>query len=367
MLYILFGSISVFYCIVILYASIGWDKHEKTKSHSHIRPFISVIVAVRNEEINIPTIIRYLSLQSYDKTLHEVIFVNDHSSDSTYTILKKECEKHLHFHLYNSPPSHNGKKQALQYAINHAQGNLLLFTDADCTMNEKWIEAYANNYLSKQSQFIFGPVSHTEEKTVLQKIFTLDFLAMIGMQSGFAKQDRAFSCNAANMCISTDIAQSDNNNKYASGDDVFLLHSAKKNPHTKISFIHSRNAMVYTHPPKNIHTFINQRLRWAGKSAGYKDRDAIIISNIIYIENASIFWSAILSIFYIQFLPILLMLLSIKIIIDTYFFIHILPFFGKQKLTILSIPFQLFYFIYITLIPIFAIIYPLHWKGRRIS
>ena len=44
---------------------------------------ISVLVAARNEALNIPYLLRDLAKQRYPKTLLEVIIINDHSADDT--------------------------------------------------------------------------------------------------------------------------------------------------------------------------------------------------------------------------------------------------------------------------------------------
>ncbi|MFO7868166.1 MAG: glycosyltransferase [Bacteroidales bacterium] len=366
MLYFLFGTISILYIIIIVAAIIGWKK-QSTHSHSHTQPFMSVIVAARNEEDTINDLHHKLTQQTYNTALFEVIFVNDHSTDNTYNILEKNCKQYNHFHVFDAPHTHHGKKQAIQYGIQKSKGTYLLFTDADCLPTNKWIETFASYCNSNQSQLLFGSVNHKAEQTCVESFFSLDFLAMVGTQGGLAKINHPYSCNAANMCISLDLAKSNTQSHYASGDDVFLLHSAKSNTHTEIKFIEDSHCMVTTKPPKTVSAFLQQRIRWAGKSTGYKDIDTIVISNIIYLENASLFWSGILSIFYIQFAPIFLLLFTLKALIDLVFFVHILPYFKKNHLLLLSIPFQLFYFIYITLIPIFVIISPLKWKGRKIT
>ena len=366
MLIWIFGTITCIYAFIVFAAIYGW-KLPKTHSIHQKLPYISVIIAVRNEEEYITQTLQYLKTQDYPHHLFEVIIINDHSEDATKIILEHECADVSNFHVFNAPETCTGKKQALAFAQNLAKGEYILFTDGDCTMNNKWISTFAAHIPENKSCFLFGPVDHIHEKRMIEQFFTLDFLSIVSMQGGLANLNHSFSCNAANMLISKGLISSSKNEKFASGDDVFVLHATKKDSENHIQFIQNRNALVYTHAPKNIYDFIQQRIRWSSKSTGYKDFDSLFIANSVYLENASIFGAFIISILYIQFLPIAIFLLCAKTIIDGMFFYTTLPFFNKQRLLLLSIPFQILYFIYITLIPIFALIQPLNWKGRRIS
>lgn len=366
MFILIFGTITCIYAFIVIAAIYGW-MHPKTPFLHQELPYISVVIAVRNEEEKITKTIQYLKLQDYPSHLFEVIIINDHSEDSTGIILENECAHYPNFHVYLAPKDCIGKKQAIAYAQSLTKGEYILFTDGDCTMNSKWISTFVAHIPANKSCFLFGPVDHIHEIKLTEHFFTLDFLSIVSMQGGLANINHSFSCNAANMLISKKLILTSKNDKFASGDDVFVLHATKKDSENHIQFIQNTNALVYTHAPKTIHDFIQQRIRWSSKSTGYKDIDSLVIANSVYLENASIFVAFFISIFYIQFLPIALTLLIIKIIIDSIFFYTTLPFFNKKRLFLLSIPFQIFYFIYITLIPIFALIQPLFWKGRRIS
>ena len=367
MLYLVFSVILLLYFVVIIGAINGWNKKSVFAEKNNFSPTFSVIIAVRNEEKNCESLIKSLAKQDYPAQLFEVIIIDDHSTDNTFSILQELTKDLPNFIIKESLEDSVGKKAAISLARTFAKNDFYIFTDGDCSFGNKWISSYAKYITKEKDVFLFGAVNHVRENSFVQKLFTLDFLSMVGTQAGLAQNNHAFSCNAANMCISRNIANLSSNNKFASGDDVFLLHSAKKTKKIPIVFVKEKDAMVYTNPPKDINHFLQQRIRWSSKSSGYTDFDSIYISSIVYITSASIFTVGITSIFLFQFFWLFVFLLASKTIIDLVFFSYILRFFGKNHLTLLSIPFQLFYYIYITLIPIFALVSPLKWKGRKIS
>jgi biofilm PGA synthesis N-glycosyltransferase PgaC len=75
----------VCYTVFIALAIFGWLKLKEPKAPENYQPvtFISVLIPVRNEAGNILKLLNDLLVQSYPKTLFEVILIDDHSEDGT--------------------------------------------------------------------------------------------------------------------------------------------------------------------------------------------------------------------------------------------------------------------------------------------
>lgn len=100
-----------------------------------IGPTVSIIVPARNEEQNIERCVRSLLEQDYEH--YEVIAVDDGSTDSTGHILDELAQTHPNGHrlwvlrLRDLPEGWAGKPHAIHRGVQEAQGEWLLFTDAD--------------------------------------------------------------------------------------------------------------------------------------------------------------------------------------------------------------------------------------------
>jgi len=83
---ILFILVFIYYCyyLRIFYKGL---KRKYLKAVNE-QPFVSVIVAARNEENNIPNLLTTLLNQNYPSELYEVIIANDVSTDRTTEIVK---------------------------------------------------------------------------------------------------------------------------------------------------------------------------------------------------------------------------------------------------------------------------------------
>lgn len=95
-------------------------------------PSLSIIIPACNEEEAIDQAVSRLLDQDYPD--FEVIAVNDRSTDSTGAILEELNVKYPQLKVINItdlPPQWLGKNHAIYQGVKHAQGEWLLFTDAD--------------------------------------------------------------------------------------------------------------------------------------------------------------------------------------------------------------------------------------------
>lgn len=107
-------------------------KVEPISEPDEMLPFISVVVPARNEGGKIRRCIESLANQSYPK--YEVIAIDDRSTDETGTIIRELAEKYPHVRCVRgqeAPPRWIGKCNALVHGVKYANGQWLLFTDAD--------------------------------------------------------------------------------------------------------------------------------------------------------------------------------------------------------------------------------------------
>ncbi|MBL8206821.1 MAG: glycosyltransferase family 2 protein [Blastocatellia bacterium] len=113
-------------------------------------PRVSVIVAARNEEREIEAALQSVLAQNYDNL--EVLVVNDRSTDSTGLILERMTNDYpeLRVVTITELPTHwLGKNHALYIGARQANGQILLFTDADVIMSRDSVSK-AVHYLLEQ-------------------------------------------------------------------------------------------------------------------------------------------------------------------------------------------------------------------------
>jgi poly-beta-1,6-N-acetyl-D-glucosamine synthase len=105
----------------------------------------SILIACRDEEDNIPGLIKSLREIDYPQNMFQVIIVDDASSDNTWKLLEAHTAGMPGFHIYKLPEKsaeYKGKKAALKLAAEQAKYDYFLYTDADCRLPSDILNSY---------------------------------------------------------------------------------------------------------------------------------------------------------------------------------------------------------------------------------
>ncbi len=340
----------------------------RKKDSPEIKPdteFVSVIVAFRNEASNIERLTECLLNQNYN-SYFEIIMVNDHSDDCSHEILSAVSDSRVK--VFDLPENITGKKQALRYAVTRSSGAILLFTDADCLVPHNWISVMVNQLKNQNLQMLCGPVEFEKSKSLFSEMFRLEFMSLTGSGAAGFFINKPFMCNGANYAVTRtvfDEASRHFNDRYSSGDDVFLLHYISKR--YKAGFIQNPNALVSTKSPESIKAFFNQRIRWASKTTGYRDLFSVFTAALTFLMSALLIILAMLSFIDAGYLILLIIALSAKTLADLIFLIPVTAFYKKTYLLFWLPLLQVFYPLYISITALLSLFYKPHWKGRRIT
>lgn len=95
-------------------------------------PCVSVLIPARNEAAVIGTTVQLLDAQAY--TPREILILDDDSEDGTAAIAQQAINQKSNVRILAGsplPPGWMGKNWACNQLARHAQGDILLFTDAD--------------------------------------------------------------------------------------------------------------------------------------------------------------------------------------------------------------------------------------------
>jgi hypothetical protein len=151
-------------------------------------------------------------------------------------------------------------------------------------------------------------------------------------------------------------------NRFISGDDVFLLQAMKGIPGRKIRYVLSPEAIVESRPAASLAGFFRQRQRWASKAKGYSDPFLVLTTLVVFLANLSILISLVTALagWSIWYLP--LILLGIKSAADLPLLIRASRFFRCTRLLTWFLPVQIFYPVYIVIAAVWAMIGKVIWK-----
>lgn len=374
------------YVLLILYFRKSWLEINEfvpvKNSNENELPFISIIIAARNEERNIGPCIQSIIDQSYPPDKFEIIVTDDHSTDNTVSIIQSFKKENIHVlnlseYVENSVLN-SYKKKSIETALQFAKGEIIVTTDADCVAPKKWIKTLVNFYKEKKPVFIALLVSFQNslpKDSFFKKFFkifqSLDFMTLQGITGASVHKKFLNMCNGANLAYGKKIFYEVNGfagiDQIASGDDMLLMHKIQEKYPERIFFLKSKDTVVETKPSQTLKEFMNQRIRWASKTNKYTDKKIISVLMLVYLLNAWIFILGISSFFFAKAFFLFAISIVIKIIIELFFLYPVARFFDKQNLLWWFIPAQPFHILYTLVAGWLGTFGSYQWKGRKVK
>lgn len=197
------------------------------------KPSISIIIPAYNEEKNftkrkIEKVFDFLNKQKFN---HEIIFVNDGSTDNTLSLLNEVVKKNKNARVLSI--THGGKRAAVEAGVMNAKGKFVLFTDFDQStpISEilKILESFqkgADVVISKRKKTYDWPLP----QRIRSKIFNL--LVQIIILPGFKDTQCGFKAfrtkQGRKLFKKLLVTKKNHKGRYMGAFDVELLYLAKR-------------------------------------------------------------------------------------------------------------------------------------------
>jgi glycosyltransferase involved in cell wall biosynthesis len=109
------------------------------------KPFISIIVPVKNVERTIDKTFQYLLAVDYPHESWEIIIADGGSSDNTLSIVSAWQKIHDFIRIVNAPQAKSAG-MARNEALRHAKGEYIFFTDGDCAPCRGWVNIMLDKF-----------------------------------------------------------------------------------------------------------------------------------------------------------------------------------------------------------------------------
>lgn len=125
------------------------------QKNGHAKPLVSILIPARDEELNLPHMLKSVLSLSYENL--EIIVYDDESTDGTRAILQQYDNCVPYFKWIEGkelPKGWLGKNHACHILASEAKGEYLLFLDADVTMKDPFLEQVMGYALENDSKMI---------------------------------------------------------------------------------------------------------------------------------------------------------------------------------------------------------------------
>lgn len=240
------------YSLALLAAAVGIIANKKSKQEK--KRTYSVVIVARNEQDYLPYLLKSLADIEYPKELYEVILVDDGSRDDTPKMMVAMAEANPNIsYLRIDEKTLPGKKEGLQVALELAQQQIILRTDADCVVSSQWL-LEVDRYWDDSTHMLIGfapeltyrqakKYQHISPNQTLFLNICKEYLGILfrrflnmvaaGIYAASAGLGVPFSCAGGNLAVDRQfllhIGGYKSLVKYKSGDDKQLLNLIRKN------------------------------------------------------------------------------------------------------------------------------------------
>jgi len=187
---------------MMLILSIGIEKATQAPRVEDFEPPVSIIVAARNEECYIQSCIESLSKIDYPSAKLEIIIVNDGSTDRTAGIVESYTAANASIKLVTASKgvgNLRGKANALSQGIHVSTGEILMFTDADCTMPNTWVKETVKYF--KDNVGIVGGFTLLNISNIFDGMQALDWVFLFELAAATAGLKRPLTVIGNNLSV----------------------------------------------------------------------------------------------------------------------------------------------------------------------
>ena len=340
------------------------------KTGSSMQPFfkVSVIVVAKDEEANLPALLA--SLESQSVRDFQVILVSDRSRDRTLDLMNAFAGTYGSRVkvLENRETVENmGPKQfVLDMATTEAEGEILMFTDADCTVPPHWVENLLPYFEDPRVGVVFGQISLKKEKGFFKNFQAFDQPLIHQYNSATAGLGMPGSCFGNNLVARKAVIDQMggfHSLGYTLTEDAALATAAAKGG-WKVRVSTRTDTMIETVAQEHWRDLINQHLRWNGGGFHHED----FATRFAYRFITLYLIASVLAVPVAFFLPFLFVLpaasfisVGLMALVQGIFYRP-----DKNWYLLRLVPYTCFFLVfyaYATLLSIFQV--PPNWKGKR--
>jgi len=282
-----FVFITYFYSIayIIILALIASGQHRMhSKELPSKLPYVSVVVCARNEEALIRKCLDSIGSLDYPHEKLEIILVDDESEDNTLEILMEYEKYDGRFTVLSTsgaPHDLPAKQRPLNLGIEHTKGEIVLVTDADCTVPPGWIKSHIKAYDEKTG--IVGGITKisTEYGRFFDKLQNCDQVSKLAVAMGFAGLGLPLTVMGNNFSFRRNVYKACGGFKKIKPsivEDMVLMNAIIHDTGYHLGWARGENSVAVTAPENSFREFIQQRVRWVSEISDFSWIGKLMIS-----------------------------------------------------------------------------------------
>lgn len=319
-------------------------------------PFVSVVIAARDEEAHLPGCLRALKRQSLPRDAYEIIVADDHSSDGTAAVAAE-----LGVQCISLSQDGLGKAAAVHAGVESARGSLIVVTDADCRPPHRWLEAMVKTFGDEDLGMVCG-VTAVAGRSLLARIQAADWTLLLTMAAGFSSLGIPLTAMGNNMGFRREAYEELGGYpalEPSVTEDYILFREMDRRTSWRVRLLLKQSLRNVTLPLPTLAKVIRQRRRWArgGLSA---DVWVYLFYALVYATHAAVVVALVIA-------PLWGVTAFLTKIAADALVVHVGGRrIGQRHLRSAFFAFELYLFLYVLALPVLLLFAPrIRWRGRR--
>lgn len=355
---------TVLYAVQIGIFAIGSHRARYSNNPAY-RPRVSIIIAARNEEANLRPCLESIARLTYPKELLDVVIVNDRSTDRTEEIIRDYVTAFPFMTLHNATEDTefglNGKTNAVAQGIERSRGEIILFTDADCIVPERWIEETVKYYSEENVGLVAGFTS-LRSGTLFEAVQALDWFVLFSIAAATIRLRFPVTAVGNNLSVrrkAYDAVGGYRHIPFSVTEDYALFHAITSTGVFNAKFPVDAGTLVASLPCENWKSLFHQKKRWFTGGAGMD------MKSISLFATGYIFKSLLLLTLAFEGVGGVVVPFLVKLGVDFLLVRPALRTFDRLDLIWAFLPFELYYILYVVVFPPLVLLNKeVMWKGR---
>jgi cellulose synthase/poly-beta-1,6-N-acetylglucosamine synthase-like glycosyltransferase len=372
MLLTLFLSLSsVYYLGAVLYLFKGLRSIGPSGVPQHLT--YSIVIAARNEEAAIGRCLDSIFSQTMQPNRFEVIVVNDRSTDATVSVCMRYEKMHSNFSVISiseTPAGVAPKKHAVAMGILAARNEIIVQTDADCTVGPDWLATIDRNF-TDDTGLVQGITTYDRPQGMNRLFYGLqavDFLSHGIVAAAAIGAGMPINSNANNFAFRKKAFEAIGGYgaaaKVVSGDDDLLLQRIAHSKEWKVRFMADPAGAVRTAPTPTAAGVFEQRKRWGSKTVNYTGSQVAFLGGIFLFYCGTVV-SLCAAFFSLEYVRLFALMLGVKVIGELALMVPGTALFNRKHLRPYILPASLLQLPLVLAAVVTGVFGKFSWKGER--
>ncbi|MBN1578626.1 MAG: glycosyltransferase [Chitinispirillaceae bacterium] len=287
---LVFLIVYTLFIVFFIGTSLACLKGEKTVNNL-IEP-VSIVIPCKNEAENLPSLIACIRRQDFPAAI-EVIFIDDGSDDGSPVIIERAragstFPMRLFTNRFDKARLLTSKQQALDLGIRVASHPLIALTDADMTLDKKWLGSLVTS-LRPGNDLVFGHTAILPGRSIFSVFQSFQLASLFSIAAVFHYCGIVGSCMGNNLLLRKAAYLECGGHDaigYSITEDRALLrhfHRCRR----KTGIVAPFCPTAYTAAHQSLRLFIQQIRRWA--RGGFTNGMNLVIAAIVFtVQNAAV-------------------------------------------------------------------------------